>query len=125
VTSDGDAPQIVTGSVYDPPDAPYFRYLVARRWPPGVQRDAVDQWDRELAPSTPLLDAWRANQIDDATFEQRYEAELDERPPLLGWAVRTASVSGIVLVDDADREPSPRSALASILRRRLAEHNGA
>lgn len=125
MTSDSDAPQIVTGSVYDPPDAPYFRYLVTRRWPPGLQRGAVDQWDRELAPSTPLLDAWRANEIDDATFEQRYEAELDERPALLGWAVRTASASGIALVDDAATEPAPRSVLASILTRRLAEHDGA
>lgn len=115
-----DPPRIVTGSVYDPPDTPYFRYLVARRWPAGVQRGAVDQWDRELAPSTPLQEAWRAGDIDEATFESRYEAELDERPALIGWAVRTAAVNGIVLVDDAPAEPSPRSVLASILMRRLA-----
>jgi uncharacterized protein YeaO (DUF488 family) len=119
VTSEPDHPRIVTGSVYDPPEAPYFRYLVARNWPPGVQRGAVDQWDRELAPSAELLEAWRAGTIDDATFEQRYEAELDERPAMIGWAVRTAEVNGIVLVDDADSEPAPRSVLASILRRRL------
>ncbi len=120
MTSEPAAPRIVTGSVYDPPDAPYFRYLVARRWPPGIQRGAVDQWDRELAPSTPLLEAWRANEIDDATFEQRYETELDARPALIGWAVRTAAANGIVLVDDAPSEPAPRSVLASILSRRLA-----
>ena len=119
MTTEGE-PRIVTGSVFDPPDAPYFRYLVARNWPAGVQRGAVDQWDRELAPSAPLFEAWRAGKVDDATFEQRYEAELDERPAMIGWAVRTATVNGIVLVDDAPEEPSPRSVLASILARRLA-----
>ena len=120
MTAEADGPRIVTGSVYDPPDAPYFRYLVARSWPSGVERGAVDQWDRELAPSNALLEAWRAGEIDQATFEERYEAELDEQPAMIGWAVRTASVNGIVLVDDADAEPSPRSVLASILTRRVA-----
>ncbi len=125
MTTDSDGPTIVTGSVFEPPDAPYFRYLVSRTWPAGVQRGAVDQWDRELAPSLPLLEAWRAGEIDLPTFEARYEAELDERPALIGWAVRTASVNGIVLVDDAEEEPAPRSVLAAILTRRVeAARNG-
>jgi uncharacterized protein YeaO (DUF488 family) len=109
----------VTGSVFDPPDAPHFRYLVSRTWPAGVARGAVDQWDRELAPSPSLLEAWRSSAIDLETFEARYEVELDQRPALIGWAVRTASVNGIVLVDDAAEEPAPRTVLASILRRRV------
>lgn len=126
MTTDPTDLNIYTGSVFDPPEAPHFRYLVSRTWPAGVPRGAVDQWDRELAPSLTLLDAWRNAEVDDATFEQRYEAELDERPGLLGWAVRTASVNGIVLVDDAEQEPSPRTVLASILARRIeAESNGA
>lgn len=121
MTANHTGPRIITGSVFDPPDAPYFRYLVARHWPAGVERGSVDQWDRELAPSDALLEAWRRGQIDDVTFEQRYEAELDERPAMIGWAVRTASVNGIVLVDDADAEPAPRSVLASILSRRITD----
>jgi len=120
MTTGMNDPQIVTGSVFDPPDAPYFRYLVARNWPAGVSRGAVDQWDRELAPSNTLLESWRADQLNDAEFERQYEAELDQRPALLGWAVRTAGVNGIVLVDDTPEEPAPRSVLASILKRRLA-----
>ena len=124
MTSEPDGPRIFTGSVYDPPDAPYFRYLVSRTWPPGLERGAVDQWDRELAPSTALLEAWSGSEIDDATFEKRYEAELEERPSLIGWAARV-SENGVVLVDDADAEPSPRSVLASILTRRVeAMRNG-
>ncbi|MDA0353790.1 MAG: DUF488 family protein [Chloroflexi bacterium] len=120
MTTDDSAPKIVTGSVFDPPEAPYFRYLIARRWPAGVPRGAVDQWDRELAPSDALLTAWQAGEVDDQAFEARYEAELEQRPAMIGWAARTAAVNGIVLVDDAVAEPAPRTVLASILARRIA-----
>lgn len=123
MTTDSDEPTIFTESVYDPPEAPYFRYLVARTWPSGVTRGHVDQWDREIAPSLELLEAWRTAEIDEPSFEARYEAELDAQPAMIDWAVRTASVSGIVLVDDAPAEPSPRSVLARIIRRR-AEQDG-
>lgn len=126
MTAEPDGPKIFTGSVFDPPDAPYFRYLVSRTWPAGVERGSVDQWDRELGPSIQLLEAWRSGEIDDGTFEERYEAELDVRPALLNWVVRTVAVNGIVLVDDHDSEPAPRDVLASILTRRLdAEQDGA
>ena len=123
--SDGEAPKIATGSVFDPPEAPYFRFFVSRTWPAGIERGAVDQWDRELAPSTELVDAWRAGEIDDAEFESRYEAELESHASMLGWAIRTASLNGIALVDDFDREPAPRTVLAAILERRIAaQRNG-
>ena len=111
--------RIETGSMYNPPDVPYFRYLVSRRWPSGITRDAIDQWDRELAPSTLLLDAWRAKEIDDSLFEERYETELNQHPGLIKWVVNAAT-NGIVLVDDADNEPAPRSVLASIIRRHFS-----
>jgi uncharacterized protein YeaO (DUF488 family) len=120
VTSEPGSPRIVTGSVFDPPEAPYFRYLVSRRWPSGVERGAVDQWDRELAPSDDLLESWRSGAVDDETFEARYEAELEERPALLGWVVRTAEVNGIALVDDVGDGRAPREVLASIMERRIA-----
>jgi len=118
VTTENDGPNIFTESVYDLPEAPYFRYLIARTWPRGVTRGHVDQWDREIAPSLELLEAWRTDEIDEPTFEVRYEAELDQQPAMIRWAVRTASMAGIVLVDDAHEEPSPRSVLARIIRRR-------
>jgi uncharacterized protein YeaO (DUF488 family) len=118
--SDDEAPKIATGSVFDPPDAPYFRFFVSRTWPSGIERGAVDQWDRELAPSTELVSAWRLGKIDDAEFGARYEAELDANSSMLGWAMRTASLNGITLVDDFDSEPAPRTVLAAILERRIA-----
>ena len=118
--SDDEALKIATGSVFDPPDAPYSRFFVSRTWPAGIERGSVDQWDRELAPSTELVSAWRAGEIDDAAFEARYEAELGARPSLLAWAMRTASLNGIALVDDFTEEPAPRTVLAAILERRIA-----
>ncbi len=118
--SDEEAVKIATGSVFDPPDAPYFRFFVSRTWPAGIERGAVDQWDRELAPSTDLVSAWRAGEIDDAVFEARYEAELDSHSSMLGWAIRTASLNGIALVDDFEEEPAPRTVLAAIIERRIA-----
>ena len=118
--SDDEAVKIATGSVFDPPDVPYFRFFVSRTWPAGIERGAVDQWDRELAPSTDLVSAWRAGEIDDAVFEVRYEAELDSHGSMLGWAMRTATLNGIALVDDFPEEPSPRTVLAAILERRIA-----
>jgi uncharacterized protein YeaO (DUF488 family) len=119
VTSEQPPPRIVTGSVYEPPTDPYSRFLVSRTWPSGVPRGAVDQWDRDLAPSAALLEAWRSGAIDDATFEARYEAELLEQPAVLAWTVRQAALVGIALVDDAEAEPSPRTVLAAILARHV------
>lgn len=118
--SEDEAPKIATGSVFDPPDAPYFRFFVSQTWPAGIERGAVDQWDRELAPSTDLVSRWRAREIDDREFEVRYEAELEANSSMLGWAVRTASLNGIALVDDFDSEPAPRTVLAAIIERRIA-----
>jgi uncharacterized protein YeaO (DUF488 family) len=118
--SDDEAPKIATGSVFDPPDVPYFRFFVSRHWPTGIQRGAVDQWDRELAPSTALVSTWRAGEIDNAVFEARYELELDSHGSMLSWAMRTAMLNGITLVDDFPEEPAPRTVLAAIMERRIA-----
>jgi uncharacterized protein YeaO (DUF488 family) len=117
--SEQEIVKIATGSVFDPPDEPYFRFLVSRTWPAGIQRGAVDQWDRELAPSTDLVSTWRAGRIDDAVFERRYETELDSHSSILGWTIRTALLNGIALVDDFEDEPAPRTMLAAILERRI------
>jgi uncharacterized protein YeaO (DUF488 family) len=118
--SEEEAVKIATGSVFDPPDAPYFRFFVSQTWPVGIERGAVDQWDRELAPSTDLVRAWRAGEIDDVVFEAQYEADLNSHASMLAWAMRTASLNGITLVDDFEDEPAPRTVLAAILERRIA-----
>ena len=38
---DNDSPRIALGSVYHPPDEPYPRLLIMRRWPRGIAKGAV------------------------------------------------------------------------------------
>src|SRR5690606_33597092 len=65
---------------YEPPSpADGYRVLVDRIWPRGVTRNeaALDQWARELAPSTELR-KWFAHDPDRwDEFQKRYRAELE------------------------------------------------
>ena len=43
-----------TKRIYDSPSPEDgYRLLVMRRWPRGIRKQAVDAWERELAPSEP------------------------------------------------------------------------
>ncbi|MGE3960838.1 MAG: DUF488 domain-containing protein [Dehalococcoidia bacterium] len=115
----GDA-RIATGSVHHPPDEPYPRLLVMRRWPRGVPKGAVDQWEPELGPSNALLTAYRSGELDWEAFAGRYRAEVLARPGLLDWAVRMAEGTGVTLLCGSHpEEECHRSLLAEILRGRL------
>ncbi len=59
-----------------------YRVLVDRLWPRGLRRDAadLDEWSRDVAPSTELR-RWYAHEPSRfASFARRYRAEL-HRPP--------------------------------------------
>lgn len=64
---------------YDPP-APEdgYRVLVDRLWPRGLSKDraAVDEWLREVAPSTDLRRWFAHDPARWAEFRRRYSAEL-------------------------------------------------
>lgn len=116
----GDAPlRIVTGSVYHPPSEDYPRLLVMRRWPRGVPKGAVDQWERELGPSDALLRDYRDGAVDWETFERSYRDEVESRPELLAWVVRMARSTGVALLCST-HEPCHRDVLAALLRERAA-----
>ena len=116
-----DGPRIALGSVYQPPDDPYPRLLVMRRWPRGIAKGAVDQWEPALAPSHALLDAFRAGELDWDTFAERYRLEMAERPPLIEWAARMAATTGVTLLCGSHPdEACHRSLLAALIRERLA-----
>jgi len=73
--------------VYDPrsrraPQADY-RLLVMRRWPRGVRKDAIDEWQKELAPSLSLLQSYRAGRLTWPEFTRRYRAEMRQKKDLL------------------------------------------
>ncbi len=111
--------RILLGSVHAPPEDPLPRLLVTRRWPSGIDRRAIDQWEPDLAPSVGL-EATR-DALDRATFEARYRAELGERANLVAWAARMASGTGVVLLGEAaDEAACHRGVLASVIRERLS-----
>lgn len=114
--------RIATGSVYHPPDEPYPRVLVMRRWPRGVAKGAVDQWEPDLGPSNALLAAYQDGEVSWDAFAERYRAEVLERPNLLDWVARMASGTGVTLLCGSHPdEECHRSLLAAILRERLGQ----
>ncbi len=112
---------IALGSVYDPPDAPYRRLLIMRRWPRGVRKDAVDDWERQLSPSDELLNRYLAEEIDWPGFAQGYRSEMAEQPQLIAWVAGVALRNGVTFLcgSHAD-ERCHRSLLAELIGERLA-----
>jgi len=75
---------IRTARVYDPPSPrDGYRLLVMRLWPRGVRKEAVDEWQKELGPSTELLRTYRDGKIAWTEFARRYRAEVRKKPELL------------------------------------------
>jgi uncharacterized protein YeaO (DUF488 family) len=75
--------------VYDPgPDGNDYRVLVDRLWPRGIRKqDAVlDEWAKELAPSTELRRWYGHDPAKFDEFARRYRTELDAAPAADGVA---------------------------------------
>jgi uncharacterized protein YeaO (DUF488 family) len=71
--------------VYDPAEPEDgTRVLVDRLWPRGLSRDAakLDQWLKDVAPSTELRRWFGHDPAKWAEFRRRYEAELAHNPAL-------------------------------------------
>lgn len=107
---------------YDPP-APEdgYRVLVDRLWPRGLSkaRAAVNEWMREVAPSTDLRRWFAHDPTRWAEFKRRYWAELTE--PAASEAVarlRTLAAAGAVTLVHAAKDEVHNNAVA--LREYLA-----
>jgi uncharacterized protein YeaO (DUF488 family) len=78
------ARQILLRRVYDDPSPDGgLRVLVDRVWPRGLTKDAahLDEWIKDVAPSTPLR-RWYSHRPERfAEFRRRYLAELAEGQP--------------------------------------------
>ncbi len=59
-----------------------YRVLVDRLWPRGLskERAAVDEWLRDVAPSTALRQWYHHDSTRWAEFRRRYYKELDAEP---------------------------------------------
>src|SRR5690606_33134179 len=75
----GDLPMLRLKRVYEPPEEDDgYRILVDRLWPRGLSRDraAVDEWLKEIAPSSELRRWFRHDPAKWPEFQQRYRQEL-------------------------------------------------
>jgi len=83
VTSTTDGGAFAVGRVYDvPQDGDAYRVLVDRLWPRGVKKAeaGLDEWAKEVAPSTELR-RWYGHDPDRfVEFARRYRAELATPP---------------------------------------------
>jgi uncharacterized protein YeaO (DUF488 family) len=88
-----------TKRVYDPPSPDDgYRLLIMRLWPRGVRRDAVDGWQKELAPSVELLRDFQAGRVEWREFARRYRAEIRDRRELLDDLSRRAKRGAVTLL---------------------------
>ena len=85
--------------VYDPAEqSDGYRVLVDRLWPRGIKKTdlALDEWDKEITPSTELRKAFHGEVVDFATL-----ADIAKKQPLtlLYSAKNTTQNHALVLAD--------------------------
>ena len=112
--------RITTKRVYDAP-APTdgYRVLIDRLWPRGISRERakLDEWARELAPSTELR-RWFGHDPDRfGEFRTRYRRELGAHADELDRLRERARAGPLTLLYGArDTEHNDAVVLAEVLR---------
>lgn len=81
-----------------------YRILVDRLWPRGVAKAALsmDEWGKNVAPSSDLRKLWHHGEIDDDEFHARYAAELDGNPEITELARRSKEGTVTLLIAAKD-----------------------
>ena len=109
---------------YDPPGrGDGYRVLVDRVWPRGVTKDelALDEWRKEIAPSTRLRQWFGHDPERWKGFQERYFRELEKRPDAIQDLVKRARHGRVTLVYGArDTDHNQAVALSAYLRARAA-----
>ena len=109
--------------VYEPATASDgYRVLIDRLWPRGVSRARakLDEWDRELSPSTKLRQWFAHEPSRFEEFRRRYIEELYGQRSRLTDLRRRARSGTLTLVYAArDAEHNDAVVLAEVLRRGL------
>ncbi len=115
---------IVTGRVYDREAlAEGRRFLVERLWPRGIRKAdlGLDDWLRDVAPSTELRRWFGHDPERWEEFCRRYAAELDASPEAWQQLLAAARAGPVVLLFSA-RDEEHNNAVA--LRDYLRAHRG-
>ena len=72
-------PTILTKRVYEQASSTDgYRVLVDRLWPRGLKKEkaAIDEWAKDLAPTTALREWWNHDPALWPEFQKRYKVEL-------------------------------------------------
>ena len=108
--------------IYDEPSADDgYRVLVDRLWPRGVskERAALDEWDKDIAPSSDLRTWFGHEPANFDEFRARYEDELKQNPAVAALLKRTEGKSVVTLLYGAkDRQDNQAVVLAAVLTTR-------
>ena len=99
-----------------------YRVLIDRLWPRGVSRKRakLDEWDKQLPPSTELRQWFGHDPSRFEEFRGRYIEELRDQRPRLAALRRRARDGTLTLVYSAhDTEHNDAVVLAEVLRRGL------
>jgi uncharacterized protein YeaO (DUF488 family) len=116
------SPEVTVRRVYDDlPPRQETRVLVDRVWPRGIRKDALhlDEWVRDVAPSTELRKWYGHDPEKFSEFRRRYIAELAQPGPQAALGrLRTQATEGPVALLTATRDVDHSNAavLAEILR---------
>lgn len=114
---------VETKRIYDAlADSDGYRVLVDRVWPRGIRKSdaALDEWRRDLAPSTELRKWFGHDPQRWSEFQRRYETELAARGVDLDPLVRQARDGTLTLVYAArDRDHNNARVLQRLIRERL------
>ena len=83
-----------------------YRLLVDRIWPRGLGKEEarIDDWMKEIAPSTALRKWFGHEPAKWAEFRRRYFAELSHRPELVNMLLDIARSRPLTLVYSAKDE---------------------
>ena len=96
-----------------------YRLLVDRLWPRGLGKEEarIDDWMKEIAPSTELRKWFRHEPAKWEEFRRRYLGELSHRPELVKRLLEIARSRPLTLVYSAkDEEHNNAVALREYLK---------
>lgn len=115
-------PEIAIKRVYEEPSAEDgYRVLVDRLWPRGLSRDRarLDEWAKDLAPSSELR-RWFAHDPQRwQAFARRYRRELEDRQETLDRLLQACGDRRLTLLFSArDEKHNQAVILAEVLRER-------
>lgn len=122
------APHVQVRRVYDPPEADNGqRVLVDRLWPRGLSKERahLDEWCKEIAPSTGLREWYGHDPGRYDEFARRYRAELDEPERAAAFArLRELAAHGPLTLLTATKQSqiSEAAVLAGLLTKEGHSH---